>query len=243
MLEYHTGGMLPMDKTTVLICDDNIAVHESLKNYLNAENISTISIYHGNHIMDLLKNRTIDLIILDIMLPGRFGTDICKDIRKVSDVPILMLSARSEEDDRILGLELGADDYVTKPFSPREVVIRVNTILKRLKPRKQEVAFFYSNLKLYSDSYTALINECPLELTPKEFSVLLCLVRNPGLVQSRNRILDEVWGIDYYGDTRAVDTIIKRLRIKLGKAGALFTIHSIYGIGYKLQETEGASGL
>lgn len=225
-----------MDKTTVLICDDNIAVHESLKNYLNSENINTLSIYNGNHIMDILKNRTIDLIILDIMLPGRFGTDICKDIRKISDVPILMLSARSEEDDRILGLELGADDYVTKPFSPREVVIRVNTILKRLKPRKQNIAFFYSNLKLYSDSYKALVDEHPLELTPKEFSVLLCLVKDPDKVQSRNRILDEVWGINYYGDTRAVDTIIKRLRIKLNTAGAFFTIHSIYGVGYQLKE-------
>ena len=225
-----------MDKTTVLICDDNIAVHESLKNYLNSENINTLSIYNGNHIMDILKNRTIDLIILDIMLPGRFGTDICKDIRKISDVPILMRSARSEEDDRILGLELGADDYVTKPFSPREVVIRVNTILKRLKPRKQNIAFFYSNLKLYSDSYKALVDEHPLELTPKEFSVLLCLVKDPDKVQSRNRILDEVWGINYYGDTRAVDTIIKRLRIKLNTAGAFFTIHSIYGVGYQLKE-------
>ena len=225
-----------MDKTTVLICDDNIAVHESLKNYLNSENINTLSIYNGNHIMDILKNRTIDLIILDIMLPGRFGTDICKDIRKISDVPILMLSARSEEDDRILGLELGAYDYVTKPFSPREVVIRVNTILKRLKPRKQNIAFFYSNLKLYSDSYKALVDEHPLELTPKEFSVLLCLVKDPDKVQSRNRILDEVWGINYYRDTRAVDTIIKRLRIKLNTAGAFFTIHSIYGVGYQLKE-------
>ncbi len=228
-----------MSKITVLICDDNIAVHESLKSYLNSGNICTISIYNGNHIMDILENHTVDLIILDIMLPGRCGTDICKDIRRISDVPILMLSARSEEDDRILGLELGADDYVTKPFSPREVMARVNTILKRMKPRIQDAAFFYSNLKLFPGSYTAMINGSPLELTPKEFSVLLFLAQNPGLVQSRNRILDEVWGVGYYGDMRAVDTIIKRLRIKLNKADAAFTIQSVYGVGYKLKETKG----
>jgi DNA-binding response OmpR family regulator len=238
MLEYQTGGFLQMEKITVLICDDNIAVHESLTSYLKAENITTLSIYNGNHILEILQNRTIDLIILDIMLPGRFGTDICKDIRKISDVPILMLSARSEEDDRILGLELGADDYVTKPFSPREVVMRVNTILKRLKPRKQDSVLVFSNLKLYPDSYKALVNDIPLDLTPKEFSVLLCLVKSPDKVQSRNRILDEVWGVDYYGDVRAVDTIVKRLRLKLNQSGAAFTIHSTYGVGYKLKETE-----
>ncbi|WP_373212460.1 response regulator transcription factor [Ruminococcus sp. 5_1_39BFAA] len=227
-----------MRNTTVLICDDNIAVHESLTTYLNQTGIDVISLYDGRNLINTLRTRKIDLVILDIMLPGRSGTDICQEIRKTNDIPIIMLSAKSEEDDRILGLELGADDYVTKPFSPKEVTVRVNTILKRLHPRKEPSALFFSNLILYPASYKAVILEQTLDLTPKEFSVLQCLIREPDKVQSRDLILDEVWGNDYFGDTRAVDTIIKRLRAKLSKANAHFTIQSVYGIGYKIDELE-----
>lgn len=225
-----------MNTTTIVICDDNIAVHESLSTYLKNAGIDVISLYDGSHLTDILQLKKIDLIILDIMLPGQFGTDLCREIRQTSDIPILMLSAKSEEDDRILGLELGADDYVTKPFSPREVVTRVNTILKRIQPRKQEPFLFYSNLVLHPSSYRAMIEGQVLDLTPKEFSVLQCLSQSPDRVQSRDLILDKVWGNDYFGDTRAVDTIVKRLRTKLAGAGARFTIHSVYGIGYKLEE-------
>lgn len=225
-----------MDNTTVLICDDNIAVHESLSAYLKDAGINVISLYDGRHLMDILHIKRVDLIILDIMLPGQPGTDICREIRKTSDIPILMLSAKSQEDDRILGLELGADDYVTKPFSPREVAIRVNTILKRMHPQKQASALFYSNLIMYPSSYKACITEQTLDLTPKEFSVLLYLIQSPDKVHSRDLILDKVWGSDYFGDTRAVDTIVKRLRTKLIKADARFTIQSVYGVGYKMCE-------
>lgn len=227
-----------MSNITVLICDDNIAVHESLAAYLRAAGIDTVSVFDGSRLMSILRTRKIDLIILDIMLPGRFGTDLCREIRRENDIPIIMLSARGEEEDRILGLELGADDYVTKPFSPREIVVRVNTILKRLHPRRQEPALFFSDLSLCPSSYRAMIRDEILDLTPKEFSVLHCLAKDPDKVQSRDLILDEVWGNDYFGDTRAVDTIVKRLRTKLAGAHACFTIQSVYGIGYKLEERE-----
>lgn len=223
-----------MSHTTVLICDDNIAVHESLQVYLEADGIQVISLYDGSRIPDILRTRKVDLIILDIMLPGQFGTDICREIRRTNDIPIIMLSARGEEDDRILGLELGADDYVTKPFSPREIVTRIHTILKRTHPRKQEPVLFFSNLALHCASYEAVVGQQPLDLTPKEFSVLQCLMEHPDRVHSRDRILDAVWGSDYFGDTRAVDTIIKRLRTKLSRAGARLAIQSVYGVGYKL---------
>lgn len=227
-----------MRNTTVLICDDNISVHESLTAYLSQTGIDVISLYDGRRLMNTLRTHKVDLVILDIMLPGQSGTDLCREIRKSNDIPIIMLSARSEEDDRILGLELGADDYVTKPFSPREVAIRVNTILKRLHPKQANSVLFFSNLILYPSCYKAVISEQLLDLTPKEFSVLQCLIKEPDKVQSRDRILDEVWGSDYFGDTRAVDTIIKRLRAKLAKAGARFAIQSVYGIGYKIEEPE-----
>lgn len=224
-----------MGNTTVLICDDNAAVHESLTSYLKAAGIDIISVFNGDAALNMLKKKQIDLIILDIMLPKRFGTDICREIRQNSDIPIIMLSARSDEEDRILGLELGADDYVTKPFSPREVVIRVFTVLKRVNPKELDHTISFQDLTIYPDSYKVLIHGQPLDVTPKEFSVLCYLAQNIGKVLSREYILNVVWGYDYYGDTRAVDTIIKRIRQKLMYADAQFSILSVYGVGYKLE--------
>lgn len=220
---------------TVLICDDNPAIQESLTPYLEAAGYRVISLCDGAHLKEILHIRRIDLIILDIMLPTVQGTDLCRDIRKISDIPILMLSACGEEHDRVLGLELGADDYVTKPFSPREVTARVNAILKRRQPRNEEADFFYSNLSLHGSSYSAEVSGRPLELTPKEFTVLMFLIKNPEKVHRRDVILDEAWGSNYVGDTRAVDTIVKRLRNKLSEAGAECTIRSVYGVGYKME--------
>ncbi|MCD8074787.1 MAG: response regulator transcription factor [Lachnospiraceae bacterium] len=225
-----------MENTTVLICDDSPAVHESLSVYLNHAGIQVLSAYDGNHIMEFLKEYSISLIILDIMLPGKSGTEICQEIRRQSDIPILMLSAKGDEDDRVDGLQLGADDYVTKPFSPREVVARVNSILKRIKQQPSEAALIFTNLVLYPSSYSAVIGNQSLDLTPKEFSVLKCLVSHPGEVINRDRILNEVWGSNYFGDTRAVDTIVKRLRSKLERGGSLAVIQSVYGIGYKIEK-------
>lgn len=225
-----------MNKLTILICDDNVAVHESLTLFLQEAGMQTISIYEGTHIIDILKKRKIDLVVLDIMLPGKPGTDICEEIRSVSDIPIIMLSARDEEEDRILGLKLGADDYVTKPFSPMELVMRINTIMNRLKPRTKNLSVFFSNLILHPDSYSAYVNETPLELTPKEFAVLQYLAEKPDKVLSRDLILDEVWGFSYLGDGRSVDTIVRRIRMKLEKAGANCSIQSVYGVGYVLKE-------
>lgn len=225
-----------MQRSTVLICDDNVAVHESLAPHLRDAGYIVLSLYDGAHLKDILRIRKINLVVLDVMLPTASGTDVCREIRQTSDVPILMLSARSEEDDRILGLELGADDYVTKPFSPREVVTRINVILKRTNPRKESTDLFFSNVTVHAASLSATVAGQPFELTPKEFAVLQLLLKHPNKVHRRNFILDEVWGSDYVGDTRAVDTIVKRLRNKLAKAGAGCTIQSVYGVGYRIEE-------
>lgn len=220
--------------TTVLICDDNIAVHESLSAYLKDLHIQVLSAYNGEEAIELFMRHEIQFVILDLMLPGISGLDVLKKFRKFSDVPVLILSAKSSEFDRILGLELGADDYITKPFSPREIATRVQVILKRTVNKTVNKPVSFSNLTINPHAYSASIDGEPLELTPKEFKILALFVATPGIVLSRERILNSVWGYDYYGDIRSVDTQIKHIRQKLPKT-AKFEIRSIYGVGYKLE--------
>ncbi len=223
----------------VLICDDSDYVHESLSAYLAAENMLHVSVYDGQAALDMLKNDIFDIVILDIMMPKRFGTDVCKEIRKTSDIPIIMLSARGDEFDRIQGLELGADDYITKPFSPREVVARIHTILKRLSPRKEavqeETKLVIGHMAIYPLEFRVTIYEKELCLTPKEVAMLVYFAQHPNKVLSREQLLNKVWGYDYFGDTRAVDTLIKRLRQKMPQTDCGFEIKAIYGVGYKLE--------
>lgn len=219
--------------TTVLICDDNVAVHESLSIYLKEADIHVISAYDGESALQKLRTETIQLLILDLMLPGRFGTEVLQELRKFSDIPVLILSAKDSEFDRVLGLELGADDYVVKPFSPKEVAARVRAILKRLgrRPEHREVTF--ANLLVDRDAYSAFVGDQALDLTAKELEVLAFFAVNPNTALSRERIMKAVWGYQYCNDTRAVDTQIMRLRQKLPET-AEFEINSIYGVGYKL---------
>ena len=178
-----------------------------------------------------------DLIVLDLMMPGVTGTDVCKQIRKKSSVPIIMLTARGEEIDRILGLELGADDYIVKPFSPREVVARIKAVLRRTgEPRREDVPVIrYGGLEINLNHYEVRMDQAVLPCTPKEVEILHLLASHPGQVFDREQILSKVWGYDYFGDTRAVDTQIKRIRQKLPQEGAPFAIRTIYGVGYKFE--------
>lgn len=221
----------------ILICDDNLSTHEALSVYLKNENMTYASAYNGQQALDMAKNGQFTLVILDIMMPKLLGTEVCKEIRKFSDVPILMLTAKDEEIDRILGLELGADDYVVKPFSPREVVTRIKTIVKRstfkdTSPRKKLI---FSDLMIDLDKYEVFIHGIQTEFTPKEIEVLYTLAEHTGQVFSREQLLNKIWGYDYYGDTRAVDTQIKRLRKKIPTKSVSFEIKSIYGVGYKFE--------
>lgn len=223
-----------MSNTTVLICDDNIAVHESISAYLNEARIQSISAYTGEEALEIMQRTPVDFLILDLMLPGKSGTEILKELRKFSDVPVLCLTAKSSEFDRILGLELGADDYITKPFSPREIATRVQVILRRSSKQSVQKQIIFTNLSIDQNSYTASVNGIELDLTPKELNVLALFASNPGVVLSRERILNSVWGQNYYSDIRIIDTQIKRIRKKL-PLDAGFEIRSIYGIGYKME--------
>ncbi|MGN0968316.1 MAG: response regulator transcription factor [Oscillospiraceae bacterium] len=229
-----------MPKARVLICDDNPALQKSLSGYFEAENMEVVCAGTGEEALERLREGRIDLLILDIMLPGMSGTDVCLEIRKTSRIPILMLSAKGEEIDRIVGLEVGADDYVTKPFSPREVVIRSRKLLKRYASSPEsEKKYTLAELTVLPDSYEVYIGKQRVNLAVKEFEVLRHLVSHAGKPMTREYIINVVWGYEFVGDPRIVDNLIKRLRHKLAAATDAevhFAITTIFGVGYKAEE-------
>lgn len=227
-----------MQGINILICDDDPVVHESLKIYLRNENFNCLSAYDGEEALKQIKCFMPALIILDIMMPKLNGLEVCKEVRKTSSVPIIMLTAKGEEIDRILGLELGADDYIVKPFSPREVVARIKAVRRRIlenvadgKPSTLSFDHLEISMKKYQVKYDGQV----IISTPKEVETLYLLASNPGQVFSREQILDRVWGCDYYGDTRTVDTHIKRIRSKLPQEGMNWGLQTVYGVGYKFE--------
>ena len=225
-----------MNGTTILICDDNETVHQTLQLYLQEEGFQVLSAYDGIAALDMAQKHPVSLIILDIMMPKLFGTEVCRQIRKTSDVPIIILSAKGDESDRIVGLELGADDYVTKPFSPKEVVTRIKTILRRTQPRKGATVLTLGNLLVNPKAYEVSIRDRVIKMTPREVELLSFLMTRAGEVASREEILNAVWGYDYYGDVRAVDTLLARIRSKLPEHEAGVTFRSVYGVGYMIEE-------
>ncbi|NLJ95006.1 MAG: response regulator transcription factor [Clostridiaceae bacterium] len=222
----------------ILICDDDPIVHESLGIYLDEENYKYESCFDGEQALTLFKEKKPDLIILDLMMPKILGMDVCKEIRKESNVPIIMLTAKGEEIDRILGLELGADDYIVKPFSPREVVARIKAVMRRANDPELGTAssiLRYDGLEINIDNYEVLVDDEPVSFTPKEVEILHLLASNPGQVMDREQILSQVWGYDYFGDTRTVDTHIKRIRQKIDSDNHKYALITVYGVGYKFE--------
>ena len=229
-----------MSQTTphILICDDQPMVHETLGVYLEAEGFTYVSAYDGEQALKMQESETPDLIILDLMMPKMSGIDVCREIRKNSSVPIMMLTAKGEEIDRILGLELGADDYIVKPFSPREVVARIKAVLRRMTEVKEQgtsPVIRYEGLEINLNHYEVKVNGQNVQCTPKEVEILHFLASHPGQVFDREQILSRIWGYDYFGDTRTVDTQIKRIRQKLPQENVPWGIRTIYGVGYKFE--------
>lgn len=227
-----------MSKYTVMICDDNKTIHDSMKSYLEEQGFAVVSAYDGETALQKLRKHSIDIVLLDIMLPGIDGYEVCREIRRNSDVYIVMLSAKGEEIDRVLGLELGADDYVSKPFSPREVMLRMKKAMRRLHPKQEQKVINVAELSVLPESYQAMVDGEEVSLTPKEMEVLTYMAVNAGRVLTREHILNAAWGYDYVCDTRLVDTMIKTLRQKLMRDGLHFAIRTIYGVGYKLEEKQ-----
>lgn len=224
----------------ILICDDNPTIAETLGAYLVNEGYSFSSAADGEEGLAKAQNESPDLIVLDLMMPKMSGTDVCREVRKTSNVPIIMLTAKGEEIDRILGLELGADDYILKPFSPREVVARIKAVLRRIGEQGEQASTVlrYDNLEIDLGRYEVRVFGELMPFTPKEVEIFYLLASHPRQVFDREQILSKVWGYDYFGDTRAVDTQIKRIRQKLPQEGVSWAIRTVYGVGYKFEVSE-----
>ncbi len=219
--------------TTILVVDDEPNIVALAKLYLEQEGYQVEGVGNGNDALSRMNSIKPSLIVLDLMLPDIDGFEVCREIRKKSDVPILMLTARKEDVDKIVGLELGADDYITKPFNPRELVARVKAILRRYKAGlKSGEAIEAGNLRIDPARREATIDRQALRLRTKEFDLLAALAQNVGVVLTRDRLLEMVWETDYYGETRTVDIHINHLRDKL--SGASVSIETVRGIGYKM---------
>lgn len=222
----------------ILICDDQQILHETLGVYLDNEGYEHLSAMDGEEALAKWSAHKPDLILLDIMMPKKSGIDVCRAIRAESRVPIIMLTARGEEIDRILGLELGADDYIVKPFSAREVVARIRAVLRRYNAAREqpEKVIRFDELEININNYDVLVKGEKIPFTPKEVEIFQLLASHPGRVFEREQILSQVWGYnDFFGDTRAVDTQIKRIRQKLPQEGVAWSIKTVYGIGYKFE--------
>ncbi len=225
----------------ILVADDNRQIASVLEEYLKKENHTPYLAADGEQALALFQKHPFDAVLLDVMMPKIDGFSVCREIRKTSTVPVIMITARGEDFERIMGLDTGADDYIVKPFSPGEVMARLRAVLRRMQPREDSKAKIITigNLRVSADDYLAKIGEKPLSLTKKEFEILWTLAEHPGKVFSRDNLLESLWGYEYFGDTRTVDTHIKRLRAKaetLSPEG--FEIKTIWGVGYRL-EAEG----
>lgn len=226
----------------VLVVDDEDAIIKLVAFNLQKEGFKTLAAGDGHKAWEIIQQERPDLIVLDVMLPGMDGFTLCRLLRQEKiTTPILMLTARDEEIDKVLGLELGADDYLTKPFSPRELVARVKAILRRINGEKpfEDGQLTFGGLIIYPEKYEVRSNGRLIDLTAREFELLLLLCRNAGLVMSREHILEKIWGYDYYGDTRVVDVHIRHLREKIETDPASpHYIKTVRGVGYKFQPPE-----
>ncbi len=226
----------------ILVVDDDPHVREIAGLYLKKEGFTVAFAADGEAAVKSVAEQRPDLIVLDLMLPKKDGLEVCRELRGSSPVPIIMLTARSEDVDRIVGLEMGADDYVTKPFNPRELTARVKAVLRRSAPGFQgqgNEALNYPGLTVDMARYSVVVDGEPLALTPKEVEVLFTLAKSPGRVFTREQLLQTVWGYDFFGDARTVDTHVKRLRQKLGAGGGEdshpWRIATVWGVGYKFE--------
>ena len=221
----------------VLIADDNLQIVSILKEYCKKNNFNVTLAHDGEETLEKIRNNKFDIVLLDIMMPKKNGFDVCKEVRTFSNVPIIMITARGEDFERIMGLETGADDYIVKPFSPGEVIARIHAILRRVIPNEnlnQKKIFSYNNLTINLSDFTVKINDEEISLTKKEIELLWLLSTNQNKVFTRETLLDSIWGYDYFGDSRTVDSHIKRLRAKLDNyEHEAWNIKTIWGVGYK----------
>ncbi len=227
-------------KQKILIVDDDVNIAELISLYLTKECYDTRMVHDGEEALAVYEQYQPNLILLDLMLPGIDGYQVCREIRTKSNVPIIMLSAKGEIFDKVLGLELGADDYIMKPFDSKELIARVKAVLRRYQPAKQESTVSdlkcveYPDLTVNQTNYSVLYYEKPVDMPPKELELLYFLASSPNQVFTREQLLDHIWGYEYIGDTRTVDVHVKRLREKIKDHDA-WRLATVWGIGYKFE--------
>lgn len=225
----------------ILIVDDDINICELLRLYIEKEGFNVVIANDGATAVKLFREQQPDLMLLDIMLPKLDGWQVCREIRKTSDKPIIMLTAKGETFDKVLGLELGADDYIVKPFDTKEVVARIKAVLRRsstVAPVAAVQEVQYDRLLINLTNYELRVNGVQIDTPPKEMELIYHLASNPNRVYTRDQLLDEVWGFDYYGDSRTVDVHVKRLREKLEGISDKWELRTVWGVGYKFETKE-----
>lgn len=225
----------------ILIVDDDENICELLRLYLEKDGFETIVANDGVKAVEYASKYSPDLILLDIMLPLLDGWQVCREIRKTSETPIIMLTAKGETFDKILGLELGADDYVSKPFDTKEVIARIKAVLRRSNDndkQNQVSEVKFDKLRINLTNYELVVNGVRIDTPPKELELIYHLASNPNRVYTRDQLLDEVWGFDYYGDSRTVDVHVKRLREKLENVSDEWSLKTVWGVGYKFEITK-----
>ncbi len=223
-----------MDKLKVMVVDDEARMRKLVKDFLVKDNFNVIEAADGEEALGkFYEDKDIALILLDVMMPKMDGWQVCREIRKESKVPIIMLTARGDERDELLGFDLGVDEYISKPFSPKILVARVEAILRRTNQMNQNDVLEAGGIEINKSAHQASVNGQPIELSFKEFELLTYFLENQGIALSREKILNNVWNYDYFGDARTIDTHVKKLRSKMGSKGNY--IKTIWGMGYKFE--------
>ena len=223
-----------MDTLKILVVDDESRMRKLVKDFLTKKNFQVLEAGNGEEAMDIFyEEKDIALIILDVMMPKMDGWEVCREIRKNSKVPIIMLTARSDERDELLGFDLGVDEYISKPFSPKILVARVEAILRRTGQNNPEDVISAGGIVIDKAAHLATVDGKPMELSFKEFELLTYFLENQGIALSREKILNSVWNYDYFGDARTIDTHVKKLRSKMGDKGEY--IKTVWGMGYKFE--------
>ena len=226
-----------MANSKIMVVDDDANICELLRLYLEKEGFDPVIVPNGAKALELFEPEKPDLILLDVMMPQLDGWQVCREIRKKSQCPIIMLTAKGEVFDKVLGLELGADDYVVKPFEAKEVIARVKAVLRRSGVQNQKKAkeVSYDGLYINMENYELRVKGKQIDTPPKEMELIYHLASNPNRVYTRDQLLDEVWGFEYYGDSRTVDVHVKRLREKLDGVSDQWTLKTVWGVGYKFE--------
>ncbi len=227
---------------TILIVDDEENICELLRLYVEKEGYRAIIATNGQEAMDKFRVEKPDMVLLDIMLPIKDGWQVCREIRAIDDTPIIMLTAKGETFDKVLGLELGADDYMVKPFEPKELLARMKAVLRRTMGRVEEEAedreIVFDGLRINQTTYDVYLDEEKIEMPPKEFELLFFLAKNANKVFTRDQLLDEIWGYEFFGDSRTVDVHMKRIREKIEGEDQNWHLKTVWGVGYKFEVVE-----